>query len=166
MVGVANGVRRHRCACAARATDGYHVDAMTAPTGPIPSAMPTPPAGSPPAPRLPSLAELGSDLLKISRLQRALTVLTPFACVGLYLTFAWLGLWPLAVLALVYLSFVTCGSISHDLVHRTLGLPRRVNDFLLTVIELLAFRSGYAYRLVHLLHHARFPLEDDIAGAA
>ena len=127
--------------------------------------MPTP-AGPPSAPPLPSLAELGADLLKISRFQRAATVLTPFACVGLYLTFAWLRLWPLAVLALVYLSFVTYGSISHDLVHRTLGLPRRANDVLLTVVELLAFRSGHAYRLAHLHHHARFPHGDDIEGAA
>ena len=66
----------------------------------------------------------------------------------------------------MYLSFVTYGSISHDLVHRTLGLPRRVNDFFLTVIELLAFRSGHAYRLAHLHHHARFPHDDDIEGAA
>jgi beta-carotene hydroxylase len=66
----------------------------------------------------------------------------------------------------VYLSFVTYGSISHDLVHRTLGLSRGWNEFFLTVVELLAFRSGHAYRLAHLHHHARFPHEDDIEGAA
>ena len=66
----------------------------------------------------------------------------------------------------MYLSFVTYGSISHDLVHRTMGLPRWVNEFFLTIIELLAFRSGHAYRLAHLHHHARFPHEDDIEGAA
>lgn len=115
---------------------------------------------------LPSLAELGPDLLKISRFQRIFTLVVPFACVGLYVTFALLRLWPLAVLSLMYLSFVTYGSISHDLVHRTLGLPRRWNEFFLTVIELLAFRSGHAYRLAHLHHHARFPHGDDIEGAA
>jgi beta-carotene hydroxylase len=122
-----------------------------------------PPPISPP---LPSLADLGLDLLRINPFQRITTLLAPFACVAAYLAFAWLRLWPLAVLALVYLSFVTYGSISHDLVHRTLGLSRRSNEFFLTVIELLALRSGHAYRLAHLHHHARFPHDDDIEGAA
>jgi beta-carotene hydroxylase len=66
----------------------------------------------------------------------------------------------------MYLSFATYGSICHDLVHRTLGLPRSANEFLLSIIELMAFRSGHAYRLAHLHHHARFPHDDDIEGAA
>src|SRR6195952_818669 len=119
-----------------------------------------------PAVPMPTIAELGVDLLKTTPLQRVLTLVTPFACVAAYLVLAHYRLWPLAVLSLMYLSFVTYGSISHDLVHRTLGLPRRVNEFLLTTIELLAFRSGHAYRLAHLHHHARFPHDDDIEGAA
>jgi beta-carotene hydroxylase len=115
---------------------------------------------------LPSIEELGTDLLRITWFRRCLCVLSPFACVAAYLLFASRGLWPLAVLSLVYLSFITYGSISHDLVHRTLGLPRWLNEFLLTTIELLTFRSGHAYRLVHLHHHARFPHDDDIEGAA
>jgi beta-carotene hydroxylase len=86
--------------------------------------------------------------------------------VAAYGAFAHFRLWPLAVLCLMYLSFATYGSISHDLVHRTLGTPRRWNEFFLTVIELLAFRSGHAYRFTHLHHHARFPHDDDIEGAA
>jgi beta-carotene hydroxylase len=118
------------------------------------------------APALPSLADLGPDLLRISSRQRVLALIIPFACIALYLAFAFLRLWPLAVLTLMYLSFATYGSISHDLVHRTLGLPRRVNELFLTLIELFAFRSGHAYRLAHLHHHARFPHNDDIEGAA
>ncbi len=120
----------------------------------------------PPEPPLPSLAELGLDLVRISSARRVVTLVTPFACVAAYVTFASLGLWPPAVLALMYLSFVTYGSISHDLVHRTLGLSRRWNEVFLSVIELLAFRSGHAYRLAHLHHHARFPHDDDVEGAA
>jgi beta-carotene hydroxylase len=41
-----------------------------------------------------------------------------------------------------------------------------VNEFFLMAVELLAFRSGHAYRLAHLHHHARFPYDDDIEGAA
>src|SRR5439155_25143833 len=48
----------------------------------------------------------------------------------------------------------------------TLGLPRRLNDFLLVAIELLALRSGTAYRLAHLHHHRRYPAGDDVEGAA
>src|SRR5256885_1685047 len=119
-----------------------------------PEQMPPPPA----------LAALGLDLLKINWFQRVSTLIIPFLCVAVYITFAHYRLWPPAVLALMYLSFVTYGSISHDLVHRTLGLPRGVNDFFLTIIELMAFRSGHAYRLSHLHHHARFPEDDDIEG--
>ena len=115
---------------------------------------------------LPAIASLGTDLLRITRMQRWATLATPFVCVAIYLLFAHQRWWPLAVLSLMYLSFVTYGSISHDLVHRTLGLPRKWNEVFLTVLELLAFRSGHAYRLVHLHHHARFPHDDDIEGAA
>lgn len=120
----------------------------------------------PTASTLPKLADLGVDLLRISRTRRVVSLAVPFGCVAAYFVFATMRLWPLAVASLVYLSFVTYGSISHDLVHRTLGLPRRWNELLLTVIELLAFRSGHAYRLAHLHHHARFPDDDDIEGAA
>jgi len=74
--------------------------------------------------------------------------------------------WIPAVIALVFVSFYTYGSTSHDLVHGNLGLPRRINDLLLTITELIAFRSGHAYRAAHLYHHASYPAEDDIEGAA
>ena len=115
---------------------------------------------------LPPIATLGTDLLRLTAWQRWSTVLVPFGCVAAYALFAHWRWWPAAVLSVVYLSFATYGSISHDLVHRTLGLPRRANEVFLTAIELLAFRSGHAYRLVHLHHHARFPHDDDIEGAA
>jgi beta-carotene hydroxylase len=114
----------------------------------------------------PALTELGLDLLHISHFQRVLSLMMPFALLGLYIALAHFRLWPLAVATVMYLSFVTYGSISHDLVHRTLGLSRRWNDLFLSAIELMAFRSGHAYRLAHLHHHARFPHDDDIEGAA
>ena len=64
------------------------------------------------------------------------------------------------------LSFVTYGSISHDLVHRSLGLPRTLNDLLLCVVELMALQSGHAYRAAHLHHHARYPQIDDVEATA
>lgn len=117
-------------------------------------------------PGLQDLQELAPELLRISPLRRVFTLLLPFLYIALYFVFATLRWWPLAVLSLIALSFVTYGSISHDLVHRNLGLRRSVNDILLSLIELLALRSGHAYRMAHLHHHARFPHSDDIEGAA
>jgi beta-carotene hydroxylase len=117
-------------------------------------------------PTLHQLQEIAPELFHITAPRRIFTLLLPFLYVALYFVFASLGWWPLAVFSLIALSFVTYGSISHDLVHRNLGLPRSVNDLFLSLIELLALRSGHAYRMAHLHHHARFPHRDDIEGAA
>ncbi|MBA4189183.1 MAG: fatty acid desaturase [Planctomycetaceae bacterium] len=85
----------------------------------------------------------------------------PFVLALSYVGFAFAELWVPAVLCVVALSFVTYGSISHDLVHRSWGLRRDLNDWFLTAIELLMLRSGRAYRLAHLNHHARYPSRDD-----
>jgi beta-carotene hydroxylase len=115
---------------------------------------------------VPSLRELGPDLLRITRRQRLLALALPFAFCGAYFGFAAMGWWPAAVLAVVALNFFSYGSTSHDLVHRNLGLPRSANNLLLFLIELLALRSGHAYRAAHLHHHARFPHPDDVEATA
>src|SRR5262245_39961185 len=109
---------------------------------------------------LPKLSRLGVDLLRISKFQRFRSLAQSFACFTAYVVLAILGYWPAAVLATAVMSFITYGSISHDLVHGNLGLSRRANDLLLSLIELLAIRSGHAYQLAHLHHHARFPEAD------
>ena len=117
-------------------------------------------------PRLPSLSELGHDLLQVTRPRRLLTIGMPFAIMGGYAMFASLHWWPLAILCVMALCFITYGSSSHDLVHQTLGLRRGWNDFWLSFIELLSLRSGTAYRLSHL-HHHQHPLHiDDLEGEA
>lgn len=116
--------------------------------------------------RLPTLSQLGEDLLQTSWSRLARTLAMPFCAMGCYLLFAWLRWWPLAVISVMVLSFVTYGSTSHDLVHRTLRLPHRWNDILLSLIELLSLRSGTAYRLSHLHHHRHLLEHDDIEGAA
>jgi beta-carotene hydroxylase len=105
-------------------------------------------------------------LTRLTWRQRAWTIALPFGCSGLYFACAAAGWWVPAVMAVVALSFVTYGSTSHDLVHRSLSLPRWLNESLLCAIELLGLRSGHAYRAAHLNHHARFPADDDIEGAA
>ncbi|HVS36925.1 MAG TPA: fatty acid desaturase [Gemmataceae bacterium] len=115
---------------------------------------------------LPPLRELGADLARITRRQQMSAVALPFLCCGAYFAFAACGWWAPAVGALVALSFFTYASTSHDLVHASLALPRRANDVLLCVIELLALRSGHAYRAAHLHHHARYPHADDVESSA
>jgi beta-carotene hydroxylase len=118
------------------------------------------------SPCLPALRELGDHLTRLSTFRRWCSVVSPFAWCAGYWVFAAYGFWIPAVLCLVALSFVTYGSVAHDLVHRNLGLARRINDLLLVLIELLALRSGTAYRLAHLHHHRRYPATDDVEGAA
>jgi len=116
---------------------------------------------------LPTLRELGRDLLAVPRWRVALSLASPFALAAAYFGFALAGWWPVAVGCVAALSFVTYGSISHDLVHRALRLPKWWNEFFLTAIELLMLRSGRAYRLAHLNHHARYPdAHDDPEAAA
>lgn len=114
----------------------------------------------------PRLDDLGSDLQAISKFRRLNSLVLPFAWAAGYFPFAAFNRWIPAVFCLVALSFVSYGSVSHDLVHRTLGLSRRVNDLLLVLTELLCLRSGTAYRLAHLHHHSRYPADDDIEGSA
>jgi beta-carotene hydroxylase len=113
----------------------------------------------------PPLRELGQDLLHLTLRQRIVSLASPFAWCAAYFLLAALDCWSAAVLALVALSFVTYGSVSHDLVHRNLGLPPWLNDVLVCAIELLALRSGHAYQAAHLQHHARFPHPDDVEAA-
>ncbi len=117
-------------------------------------------------PPVPPLRELGDDLLVTTPLRRAVTLSLPFLCTAAYFACAARRWWPLAVVAVMALSFFTYGSTSHDLVHRTLGLRRWPNDLLLSATELLALRSGHAYQMAHLYHHAQFPAEDDVEGAS
>ncbi len=105
----------------------------------------------------PTLDKLGRDLLHVPRWRLVISLSSPFAFCAGYFAFAFNGWWFFAVACVIALSFATYGSVSHDLVHRTLGLPRWLNEWVLTATELLLFRSGRAYRLAHLNHHARYP---------
>lgn len=114
-------------------------------------------------PGLPTLAELGYDLLETTPRQRVMAVLRPFVCTAFYFLFAGLGWWPLAVLA-VMLLFITIVATTHDLVHQTLGMPRRLNEILIALTGMLVLESGHAYRVTHLQHHRLFPHDDDPEG--
>lgn len=110
----------------------------------------------------PTLSELGLDLTRVSPLRIAWSLAIPFFCLIGYAAFARVGWWIPAVGCLAAMAFFTYGSISHDLVHANLGLPPRVNDVFLSIIEAICLRSGHAYRLAHLRHHATFPSPEDV----
>jgi beta-carotene hydroxylase len=116
-------------------------------------------------PSLPPLHVLGLDLLRTSWPVRLLVLAAPFVSAALYFVLALHGHWVPAVFAVAFLSFITYGSTSHDLVHGNLGLPPVADDILLAIIELLALRSGHAYRISHLAHHRLFPTAEDAEGA-
>ena len=113
-------------------------------------------------PSLPKLADLGPTLTIISRTQRWLAIALPLLFVAAYFIFAHWRWWPLAILCVAGYTFVSYGSTSHDLLHGNLGLSRRSNILLLSLIELLGLRSGHAYRASHLHHHKSFPDRDDV----
>jgi beta-carotene hydroxylase len=98
--------------------------------------------------------------------RRTVSVVTPFLLAIAFFVCTANRRWAGSIVCTMLLTFLTYGSISHDLVHRTLRLPPVLNEILLCAIELMALRSGHAYRAAHLNHHARFPAADDLEGAA
>ena len=116
--------------------------------------------------RKPSLEVLGPDLLRVTSRERAMSLALPWILVALFFWTGSRGWWPLTILSAMAHSFFTYGSVSHDLVHRTLRLPAWLNETLLFAIEASGFRSGHAYRFTHLHHHQTFPDPDDVEARA
>lgn len=55
-------------------------------------------------------------------------------------------------------------SLTHDVAHGALKLPRKLNEVLLSVAALTMLVSGHGMRLLHLRHHARPLAPDDVEG--
>jgi fatty acid desaturase len=113
--------------------------------------------------RLPTLRELGDDLLITTPRQRWTALVRPFVGVALYALACALDLWWLTPI-IVFLTFVAVVTVTHDVVHGTLGLNRRQTDWALFLTGLILLESGHAYRTTHLQHHKVFPAEDDPEG--
>jgi beta-carotene hydroxylase len=115
------------------------------------------------APPIPRLEELGRDLLRTTRRQRWAACARPFAGLAAYAVAAYLGWWWLTPL-LVFLVFVAVVTVTHDVVHGSLGLGPRQTEWALFVFGAVLLESGHAYRMTHLQHHRRFPGPDDPEG--
>jgi beta-carotene hydroxylase len=112
---------------------------------------------------MPSLETLGSDLLVTTRNQRRLALARPFLVVVAYALAAYVGLWWLTP-NLIFLVFVAVVTVTHDVVHGSLGLSRRQTDWALFAFGAVLLESGHAYRATHLRHHNVFPGPDDPEG--
>ena len=118
---------------------------------------------SPAEPTPPRLDALGRDLLTTTPAQRRLALARPVVLLAAYAVIAGLGWWPLTPL-LVFLLFVAVVTVTHDVVHGSLGLGPRQTEWALFFFGGLLLESGHAYRATHLQHHRRFPGSDDPEG--
>jgi beta-carotene hydroxylase len=112
---------------------------------------------------LPRLDALGPDLLLTTRCQRFLACARPVLGAAAYAVAVWLGWWWLTPL-IVFLIFVAIVTVTHDVVHGTLGLTARQTEWALFFFGAILLESGHAYRTTHLQHHRVFPGPDDPEG--
>ncbi|MGF7238688.1 MAG: fatty acid desaturase family protein [Frankia sp.] len=111
----------------------------------------------------PALAEVGVDLLRVSRRRRWLAFIRPALGVATFAFAVAVGWWYLTPI-LVFLIFVAVVTATHDVVHGALGLGRRGTDWALFLLGLMLLESGHAYRVSHLRHHRLFPSRADPEG--
>jgi len=112
---------------------------------------------------LPALAALGGDLLVTTRRQRWTSLSRPCAGVLCFAAAAAQGWWWLTP-PIVFGIFVAVVTVTHDVVHRTIGLSDRVADVALFAAGLVLLESGHAYRATHTRHHQVFPHTEDPEG--
>lgn len=115
------------------------------------------------AARLPTQAEVGLDLLVTTDRQRRIALSRPAIAVLAFAAFAWAGWWWLTPVAM-FAVFVAVVTVTHDVVHRSLGLGRTGSDWALFTFGLILLESGHAYRATHLQHHRLFPSDQDPEG--
>jgi fatty acid desaturase len=114
-------------------------------------------------PACPSLSSLGADLVVTSAFQRRLALFRPFIGVLAFALAAYAEVWWLTPF-LAFLIFVAVVTVTHDVVHGSLGLSRRQTDWALFALGTILLESGHAYRATHIRHHAVFPGSDDPEG--
>src|SRR5687768_8550727 len=112
---------------------------------------------------LPTIEQLGLDLLVTTPHQRWMALLRPFIGLVVYIAVVALKWWLLTPF-IVFLIFVAVVTVTHDVVHGTLGLTRRQSNWALFLMGLVLLESGHAYRITHHQHHSHFPADDDPEG--
>ncbi|HZD68856.1 MAG TPA: fatty acid desaturase [Actinomycetes bacterium] len=113
--------------------------------------------------RMPTLGQLGLDLKTTTARQRRIALARPWAALALLVALALVGWWWATPIA-AFMIFVAVVTVTHDVVHRSLGLSRRQTDWALFFTGLILLESGHAYRTTHTQHHCLFPSDDDPEG--
>lgn len=111
----------------------------------------------------PTLATLGPDLLVTTRRQRVMAFSRPCAGLLLFAAVTWAGWWWISPL-IVFGVFVAVVTVTHDVVHRAIGLSATAADWALFAMGLILLESGHAYRATHRQHHRMFPDPSDPEG--
>jgi beta-carotene hydroxylase len=112
---------------------------------------------------IPDLEDLGDDLLTTTRFQRWSALSRPYIGVALYGLAIYYDLWFVTPL-IVFGIFVSVVTVTHDVVHGSLGLSQRQSEWALFFMGAVLLESGHAYRLTHLQHHRNFPDHEDPEG--
>jgi beta-carotene hydroxylase len=112
---------------------------------------------------LPGLPDLGRDLLVTTPRQRRVALARPLVGIAGFALAAAEGWWALTPVAM-FTIFVAVVTVTHDVVHRSLGLGRRASDWALFGLGLVLLESGHAYRSSHQQHHRVFPGDGDPEG--
>ncbi len=116
-----------------------------------------------PSPELPTITELGEDILITTSLQRRWALVRPLLLVLCFAVACQTRLWWLTPLVM-FLLFVAIVTVTHDVVHGALGLSPRQSDWWLLLLGAILLESGHAYRATHHQHHRVFPGPDDPEG--
>ncbi|WP_020520152.1 fatty acid desaturase [Catelliglobosispora koreensis] len=103
------------------------------------------------------------DLLVTTRAQRIAALARPFIGVAVFAFVVWQGWWWLTPLVMFGI-FVAVVTVTHDVVHRAIGLGPQATEWALFFCGLVLLESGHAYRITHTQHHKVFPGQDDPEG--
>lgn len=114
---------------------------------------------------IPSLTELGQDLLETNVWQRWQPMPMPFLYAAGFMV-SWHWQHPMLAVLCLILCFSATSTSTHDVLHGSLGLSRRQTEWCLFFLGLSVLESGHAYRATHLFHHKVFPAHGDPEGEA
>jgi len=104
-----------------------------------------------------------ADTLVLRRWHRAGELARPWLLLAAFVVVCverWWLLAPCLALACFLAAFVQL----HDAMHRSLGLPPRVNDLVIAASGLLLLKSGHGLLATHMRHHGRVLAKDDPEG--
>jgi fatty acid desaturase len=94
----------------------------------------------------------------------AIELARPLVLVGAY-ALVWTEGFRVAAAFVAVAAVFAASVLVHDLIHGSLGLPRRLNEVVLAVAALLLVKSGHGLRALHFAHHRRCLEEDDVEGS-